>query len=149
MKKNIVIIGALTLIVVLGYAYYWYTKNPPRAKLSREGEVCYEKCRAILRKNFNKCGEGCFMGAPFFAYDKVTGKCLSRVNLENREYYDIYVNECQTNEYISRWNPTQDELTKIISIDGKADETKRNNDKLLEDLIDLSSNKVEGSLFGP
>ena len=146
MKKNIVIIGVLTLIVVLGY---WYIKHLPRARLSKGGEICHEKCRAILRENLKKCGEDCLTGAPFFAHDKVSGKCLSRVNLDNKKYYDYYVNDCKTNQYITRWNPTQEELAELPSIDGMAGETRINNSKLLNNLVDLASDKVEGGLFGP
>ncbi|MDD5110055.1 MAG: hypothetical protein PHI63_02475 [Patescibacteria group bacterium] len=153
MKKNIVIIGALTLIVVLSY---WYLKNPPRAHPSKGGEVCLEKCRAILRENLTKCGDDCLTGAPFFAYDKVTGKCLSKVLIAKSNYQDLYVNDCNTNQYISRWNPTQEELAKLSKekIGESQLEVITSQDKLLGNLIDLRSNnlpsdKVEGFLFGP
>lgn len=151
MKKNIVIIGSLILVVVLGYAYFWYKNNPPRTKLSKEGMVCYEKCRDILRENFKKCGEDCYTGAPFFAYDKTSGKCLSNVDIEGTNYINLYVNDCKTDTYISRWNPTKEELSKLSAerINTLQLEFVSKHTKMLEELIDLSSKKVEGYLFGP
>lgn len=150
MKKISAIVIPLVLIFALGFTYYWYKKNPPRVRLSKAGEMCYEKCRNILRENFKRCGDGCYTGAPIFAYDKSKGKCISRVNLYNKNLYDFYVNDCNTNKFISRWNPTQEELAKLTNeqITGMADEIMTYQSNILNDLVDLGSNEVEGGLIG-
>ena len=150
MKKNIVIIGAAVLVAILGYSYYWYTIHPLRARPSKEGEACHEKCRAILHENLIKCGDDCLpVGEPFFAYDKVTGKCVSKVEISKDYYRDWYINDCNTNTYISRWNPTPKDLITLTAEGIDTMELEWYQKNKMENFIDFNSNNVEVFWISP
>ena len=113
MKRVIIIAVPLVLMAALGYTYYLYKNDPLFAYKNRseQNKVCERKCQTAACESIKKCGEGCWEGAPIYAFNKTTKRCLMRSNLTGQDYYDFYVKDCNTNEYLERWNVSKKDLT--------------------------------------
>lgn len=108
--KKFVIAGFLILTMVLGYSYYWSRNSPLFAYKNRSGQNkdCEKKCQVAARESFDKCGKDCWEGAPIYAFNRTTKICLMRSDLTGPDYFDFYVKDCNTNQYIKRWNVSKE-----------------------------------------
>jgi len=154
MKKRTVILGIIALCICLaifGYYYYLYRNNPLLAYKfrSRETKICEEKCRIILREDIKAC-TNCIASNPTsvyatYAYGKDTKRCLYKADLMSKsdDYYDFYVKDCDTNQYIFRWHPTAEEFKKN---EGQEYSVMGNKGLLFDDLV---GERAEGFELGP
>ena len=113
--KKILLIGLSAIaLVVAGYGYLWYrNKSFPYKYRSETNKICEEKCRLIYREDLKKCSGKCdnyVSGNPVYAFNSELNRCLYKAEILGDNYYDAYIKDCNTNEYVTRWNPTPEEL---------------------------------------
>ncbi len=116
MKKKFVLTAATLLLISAFIIVFYYVRVRqifPYQYRSAQNKACEEKCGNIYREDLIKCGKKCedyVSGDPVYAFDSASNKCLYRADILGSYYYDGYIKDCNTNEYITRWNPTPEEL---------------------------------------
>lgn len=115
--KKFALVGLLTLVTVLGYFYYWSKHSPLFAYKNRSDEniICEKKCQIAASESLKKCGKDCWDGVPIYGFNKINNVCIMRSNLTGPDYIDFYVKDCNTNQYLERWNFSKTKLPEEIS----------------------------------
>ena len=111
-NKTIVLLFILIISIGLGYSYYWSKKSPLLAykNRSKQNIECEYKCQIAARESYKYCGNDCWDGAPIYAFNRKTKVCLMRSDLTGPGYFDFYVKDCNTNEFIKRWNVSGNQM---------------------------------------